>query len=415
MPSNRSSISGRDGLSLLDRPCLEERVVIEAAKMAQTRDATVLLADSVYPSRTRMSDLLSQCGYTNIVTAEDGEQALKKIKNIKDLYFIIADWRLPKIDGAKLLRRVRLDPRYKRLPFIILSSRADSESIALAVDLDATHYLVKPVTYEALKRKLDRLDGEGPQSDLRDALSRMEKFLKSERYEEAEEAIRGVADRYPSMLPRVEYELAKMALAQEDVRTALAHLDSTLATTPKMARAWVLRSEVLARLGRMIEAEESLDRALAISPDNPSHLIAQGRLHLQNARSDQAKWSFMRALNISGKDDLILLELFNTYVEHGYTDIALKEFGPYLLAHLSLQSLNNMGVTLRRQGKVKEAIDVYRRSLLRFPNSSELNYNIALAYLRNDKDDLAVSALERAVRLKPDFQKAAQLLKEIKR
>ena len=95
----------------------------------------------------------------NVITASDGQIALKILKNslIKpDL--IIADIKMPLLNGYELLQEVLNDSDLKSIPFIFLSALATPEEKKLGKNLGAEDYLTKPVDGEIMlsliKKKL---------------------------------------------------------------------------------------------------------------------------------------------------------------------------------------------------------------------------------------------------------------------
>jgi two-component system chemotaxis response regulator CheY len=86
--------------------------------------------------------LLEDYGFT-YDTAIDGLDAWEKIQ--KDDYdLIVSDWNMPNMDGNKLLKKVREYIKTKRTPFLMLTARADGDSISTAVKVGVTDYIVKP-------------------------------------------------------------------------------------------------------------------------------------------------------------------------------------------------------------------------------------------------------------------------------
>jgi HD-like signal output (HDOD) protein/CheY-like chemotaxis protein len=86
----------------------------------------------------------------------DGQQAMSLLSEVPyDL--AIVDWELPGIDGLSVLRSVRQRKRNPPLPFILMSSRADSASVREAIPLAPTAYLTKPLNMETLTERLQGL------------------------------------------------------------------------------------------------------------------------------------------------------------------------------------------------------------------------------------------------------------------
>ena len=60
---------------------------------------------------------------------------------------ILLDLKLPKVDGLEVLRRVRGDPRTRRLPVIILTSSREEQDLIASYDLGCNSYVRKPVDF----------------------------------------------------------------------------------------------------------------------------------------------------------------------------------------------------------------------------------------------------------------------------
>jgi len=75
---------------------------------------------------------LKPLGFTNIVEAEDGTEALQELKNEKaDL--ILCDWNILKMDGMELLNAVRSDETLKNIPFIMVTAEGQKDNVLKAV------------------------------------------------------------------------------------------------------------------------------------------------------------------------------------------------------------------------------------------------------------------------------------------
>lgn len=72
----------------------------------------------------------------------DGEAALKFLENkIPDL--ILLDILLPGIDGFEVLRRIKRDERFQRIPVVMISNLGEAKDINMALKEGASEYLIK--------------------------------------------------------------------------------------------------------------------------------------------------------------------------------------------------------------------------------------------------------------------------------
>ncbi len=98
---------------------------------------------------------LEASGY-EVLTAADGQQALDKARAQKpDL--IILDLMLPRVDGYKVCRMLKFDEKYKHIPVIIFSARAQEADKKLAQEVGAEAYITKPFEPQALLAKIEEL------------------------------------------------------------------------------------------------------------------------------------------------------------------------------------------------------------------------------------------------------------------
>ena len=70
--------------------------------------STILIADDETPFRAVLRDILEPLGH-RIIEAADGEEALERLGRMR-VDLVIADQRMPRLDGLALLRRIRLMP-----------------------------------------------------------------------------------------------------------------------------------------------------------------------------------------------------------------------------------------------------------------------------------------------------------------
>ena len=60
---------------------------------------------------------------------------------------VLLDLKLPKLDGLEVLRRLRNDPRTRRLPIVMLTSSSEEEDLCRSYDLGANSFVRKPLEF----------------------------------------------------------------------------------------------------------------------------------------------------------------------------------------------------------------------------------------------------------------------------
>ena len=116
----------------------------------------VLVVDDMSTMRRMVKNVLKQIGFSDMVEAKNGQDALNKLKT-NDISLIVSAWNMPVMQGIELLRAVRADAAIKHLPFLMVTTEAQKENIIEAVQAGVSNYVVKPFTAEALQGKLKKI------------------------------------------------------------------------------------------------------------------------------------------------------------------------------------------------------------------------------------------------------------------
>ncbi len=114
----------------------------------------ILLVDDSSTMRRIQKNTLSSLGYTEIVEAEDGADALEKLRENADVALVLMDWNMPNMTGIESLKAIKSNPATKAIPVMMVTSEAEKSKIVEAIQNGASNYLVKPFEAEALKEKI---------------------------------------------------------------------------------------------------------------------------------------------------------------------------------------------------------------------------------------------------------------------
>jgi len=121
----------------------------------------VLVVDDFPTMRRIVKNLLKQLGFENIDEAEDGAQALSKLKG-GGFGLVVSDWNMPVMEGIDLLKHVREDEGLKTMPFLMVTAEAEKDKVITAIKAGVDNYVVKPFTAEVLKEKLEKIADKRP-------------------------------------------------------------------------------------------------------------------------------------------------------------------------------------------------------------------------------------------------------------
>ncbi|GAA0515883.1 chemotaxis response regulator CheY [Tatumella terrea] len=115
-----------------------------------------LVVDDFNTMRRIVRNLLKELGFTNVEEAEDGADALNKLRTTT-CDFVITDWNMPNMDGLELLKNIRADEQLKAMPVLMVTAEAKKENIIAAAQAGASGYVVKPFTAAILEEKLNKI------------------------------------------------------------------------------------------------------------------------------------------------------------------------------------------------------------------------------------------------------------------
>ena len=124
----------------------KQRKSDSVARNAQ--QSTVLVVDDNADMRDYLLRLLSP--KYNVITANDGDHALRQLQEERLPDLILSDMMMPHLDGLGLLGRVRAEPRTREIPLIFLSARAGEGAQVDGLNAGADDYLVKPFSAREL-------------------------------------------------------------------------------------------------------------------------------------------------------------------------------------------------------------------------------------------------------------------------
>jgi two-component system chemotaxis response regulator CheY len=116
----------------------------------------ILVVDDFSTMRRIVRNLLKELGFSNIQEAEDGVDALRKLR-AETFDFVVSDWNMPNMTGIELLREIRKDDALKHLPVLMVTAEAKRENIIEAAQAGASGYVVKPFTATTLDEKLQKI------------------------------------------------------------------------------------------------------------------------------------------------------------------------------------------------------------------------------------------------------------------
>jgi len=115
---------------------------------------TILLVEDSPADAEMAIDALNEANLANaVIHVEDGVDCMDWLnrrgrfadRKEPDPAVILLDIKMPRKDGLEVLKELRADERWKRLPVVILSSSREESDLARSWDLGVNAYVLKPV------------------------------------------------------------------------------------------------------------------------------------------------------------------------------------------------------------------------------------------------------------------------------
>ena len=113
----------------------------------------ILVVDDESRMRKLVKDFLTKKGFT-VIEAGDGEEAVDKFFEVKDIALIILDVMMPKMDGWQVCREIR---QYSKVPIIMLTAKSDEKGELQGFDLGVDEYITKPFSPKILVARVEAI------------------------------------------------------------------------------------------------------------------------------------------------------------------------------------------------------------------------------------------------------------------
>lgn len=237
----------------------------------------VLLVEDADGMRKIVGAMLQGMGYTDVVTAVNGYEALEVLETV-DVGLLLTNWSMPVMDGLELVRAVRAQRRNANLPIIMFTSRASRDDVVQALKAGVDGYVAKPFAPGQLREQIDHV----LLRRTRQSIARVSQGL---------ERIRG-EDQHP-VLVLGEQAMQPQSLVRPENRETLAYLDQVVGAITHINKGaepplvGVAGADDSADLSRMLRSLGARARALIVNARMPGamtlvRLVAVNKVHEVN-------------------------------------------------------------------------------------------------------------------------------------
>ncbi|MFO0858198.1 MAG: response regulator [Phycisphaerales bacterium] len=111
----------------------------------------ILLVDDSKTMRNIQKAVLSQLGHTDVLEAQDGQDALSKAPAFNPELMLV-DWNMPNMDGLTFVKAWRTTN--KTTPIIMVTTEAEKSRVIEAIKAGVNNYVVKPFTPDLLSQRI---------------------------------------------------------------------------------------------------------------------------------------------------------------------------------------------------------------------------------------------------------------------
>lgn len=114
----------------------------------------ILVVDDSTFMRKILMNILTKMGYTDIIEASDGDEAVQKYK-VEKPALVLLDIIMEKKDGIEVLREVMASD--KKAKIVMVSAVGQEQMVKEAMDIGAADFIVKPFNASKVEETVKKL------------------------------------------------------------------------------------------------------------------------------------------------------------------------------------------------------------------------------------------------------------------
>ena len=303
---------------------------------------------------------------------------------------------------------------FPELRIFAMTTNTDKGRLMLLHEAGVDNILIKPISAVELMEKLGA--SLRPPSAIKQLLDKARGFISRNIGLDALKITKKVLEVKPDSAAGYVVMGDALRLAGEQQKAQAAYERAT-----KQAENYMEPLQKLADLAKEQNNQdmqyEYLKRLDQLSPLNSQRKMEMAELQMARGNMDAAKELFDTAMNRTFRDAMSQVAAVAEKIALSLQESDPAQAEKYLRKCLDLKgddltvddltTFNQLGISLRRQGKPFEAIKEYQRALKIAPNSGELYYNMAMAYYEHKEKETAIRSMLKAFSLNPALPNAS--------
>ncbi len=111
----------------------------------------IMLIDDSRTIRNVLKSILATLGYTEIMEANDGLDALSKVSAFEP-ELLLVDWNMPNMDGLTFVKKYRSNGN--KAPIIMVTTESERSRVVEAIKAGVQNYVTKPFTPDVLSIRI---------------------------------------------------------------------------------------------------------------------------------------------------------------------------------------------------------------------------------------------------------------------
>jgi len=351
-----------------------------------------------------------------LLTVPDASKALKMITESLEAHpmpVLFIDQVLSRVGDTSLLVRQFKDG-FPALRIVVMTTTAERNRLMLLHEAGADSFIIKPISSTDLVEKMaGTLKEPGV---IRQLLDKARSFVVKNFGGEALQITRKVLQVKPDSASGYVVMGDALRVSGEKEKAQMAY-----------ERACKYSNEYLEPLQKLVELARETDqkdmqlqylkRLDELSPLNTQRKVEMGELQIALGNTQAAAQLFDTALVRAHKEAMAQVAAMAEKIAVTLQDSDPVQAEKYLRRCLEMKgddltvddltTFNQLGISLRKQGRWQDAVKEYQKALKIAPNAESLFYNMALAHADGQEFDTSIRLLQKTLSLNPSFPRSS--------